>query len=71
VRVEELLDALEQPRSLAQAGVDQAEFEVALPELARAAFADASIRTNPRIPLVRELIGLLEAAFRGWEPRHG
>jgi alcohol dehydrogenase class IV len=53
------------PRSLEQAGVSRAEFDEALPDLARNAFADASLRTNPRIPLVRELAGLLEAGFRG------
>jgi acetaldehyde dehydrogenase/alcohol dehydrogenase len=64
--VEQLLDAVGMPRSLEQAGVERAEFEEALPDLARAAFEDASIRTNPRIPLVRELAELLEAGFRGW-----
>ena len=44
----------------------RAEFDAALPDLARAAFADPSIRTNPRIPLVSELTELLEAGFRGW-----
>jgi acetaldehyde dehydrogenase / alcohol dehydrogenase len=65
-KVEELLDYLEMPRSLEQAGVTRAEFDAALPDLARMAFSDASIRTNPRIPLVRELTELLEAGFRGW-----
>jgi acetaldehyde dehydrogenase/alcohol dehydrogenase len=65
-RVEQLLDAVGMPRSLEQAGVGRAEFEESLPDLARAAFEDASIRTNPRIPLVSELIELLEAGFRGW-----
>jgi acetaldehyde dehydrogenase/alcohol dehydrogenase len=64
-RVEELLDAVEMPRSLEEAGVDRTEFESALPELARAAFADPSVRTNPRIPLVRELVELLEQGFAG------
>jgi acetaldehyde dehydrogenase/alcohol dehydrogenase len=64
-RVEELLDAMEMPRSLEDAGVERAEFESALPDLARAAFADPSVRTNPRIPLVRELVELLEQGFRG------
>jgi acetaldehyde dehydrogenase/alcohol dehydrogenase len=64
-RVEELLDAVEIPRSLAETGIDRAEFESALPELARAAFEDPSIRTNPRIPLVSELIELLEAGWTG------
>ena len=65
-RVDELLDELGMPRSLEQAGVSRAEFEEALPELARAAFEDPSIRTNPRIPLVRELTQLLEAGYAGW-----
>ncbi len=37
----------------------------ALPDLARAAFADPSIRTNPRIPLVREITALLQAGYAG------
>jgi acetaldehyde dehydrogenase/alcohol dehydrogenase len=64
--VEELLDRLEMPRSLEQAGIARAEFDAALPDLARMAFSDSSIRTNPRIPLVAELTELLEAGFRGW-----
>ena len=32
---------------------------------ARAAFEDASLRTNPRMPLVGELVQLLEAAWEG------
>jgi acetaldehyde dehydrogenase/alcohol dehydrogenase len=64
-KVEELLDQVDMPRSLEQAGVSRAEFDEALPDLSRNAFADASLRTNPRIPLVRELAGLLEAGFRG------
>ena len=65
-KVEELLDRVEMPRSLEQAGIARAEFDAALPDLARMAFSDPSIRTNPRIPLVRELTGLLEAGFGGW-----
>jgi acetaldehyde dehydrogenase/alcohol dehydrogenase len=68
-KVEELIDSLEMPRSLEQAGVTRAEFDAALPDLARMAFGDPSIRTNPRIPLVRELTELLEAGFRGWRSR--
>jgi alcohol dehydrogenase class IV len=43
--------------------VDRQEFEAALPELAKAAFADPSIRTNPRIPMIREVIELLQAGY--------
>lgn len=64
-RVEELLDVVDEPRSLEAAGVSRSEFEQAVPELVRAAFADPSVRTNPRIPLVVELHALLEAGFAG------
>ena len=64
-RVEQLLEEVDEPRSLMAAGVPREEFEAALPELARLAFADPSIRTNPRIPLVRELVELLQQAYDG------
>ena len=65
-KVEELLADLGMPRSLSETGIERADFEQALPDLARSAFEDPSIRTNPRIPLVSELIELLEAGWRGW-----
>jgi acetaldehyde dehydrogenase/alcohol dehydrogenase len=64
-RVDELLDAVGIPKSLAEAGVSEAELEAALPELALAAFSDPSLRTNPRMPLLAELTELLRAAWRG------
>lgn len=63
--VDHLLDEVNLPRSLADAGVPEDEFKTALPELTRAAFADPSLRTNPRMPLLEELAGLLHAAFYG------
>jgi acetaldehyde dehydrogenase / alcohol dehydrogenase len=42
-----------------------AEFEAALPEVAEAAFMDPSMRTNPRMPLVAELVDLLRAGWTG------
>ena len=39
------------------------EFEKELLELAKAAFMDPSIRTNPRIPMIREVVELLEAGY--------
>ena len=62
-RVDELLGEVGIPRTLAEAGVPRGEFEEALPELARAAFMDPSLRTNPRIPLVSELVDLLRAGY--------
>jgi acetaldehyde dehydrogenase/alcohol dehydrogenase len=62
-RVDDLLAEVEEPRTLAECGVKRKDFEEALPELAKAAFADPSIRTNPRIPMIREVIALLEAGY--------
>lgn len=63
--VEDLLDRLGMPRSLAEAGVDEAEFRAALPEVAAAAFEDLSNRTNPRMPLLAEVTDLLERGYAG------
>jgi acetaldehyde dehydrogenase/alcohol dehydrogenase len=64
-RVDEVLDVVGIPRSLEAAGVARRELDEALPDLVRNAFADPSLRTNPRMPLIRELTELLEAAWRG------
>ena len=53
------------PGSLAELGIPREEFDAALPDLARAAFTDASMRTNPRIPLLAELVELLVAGYEG------
>jgi acetaldehyde dehydrogenase/alcohol dehydrogenase len=64
-RVDDLLDEVHEPRSLADTGVPRDAFESALPELAKAAYSDPSIRTNPRIPLLREIVELLQAGYAG------
>ena len=64
-RIDELLDAVGMPRSLADAGVSREEFDAALPDLVKGAFSDPSIRTNPRMPMLEELASLLAAAFEG------
>ena len=61
-KVDNLLAEVGEPHTLAEAGVDRAEFEAALPDLTRGAFMDPSIRTNPRIPMVREIVEMLLAA---------
>ena len=53
------------PRSLADAGVSREDFEAAVPELLESAFSDPSVRTNPRMPMIAELAGLLQAGFEG------
>ncbi len=67
-RVEVLLDEVHLPRTLKDAGVDEAAFEAAIPDLARAAFTDPSLRTNPRMPMIAELVELLQAGFHGTPP---
>jgi acetaldehyde dehydrogenase/alcohol dehydrogenase len=64
-RVDELLAEVDEPRTLADCGVKRQEYEKALPDLAKAAFMDPSIRTNPRIPMIREVVELLEAGYSG------
>lgn len=63
--VGDLLDTLHMPRTLKEAGVPEDEFMAALPDLARGAMTDPTIRTNPRMPLVSEVTGLLLAAYHG------
>jgi acetaldehyde dehydrogenase/alcohol dehydrogenase len=64
-RVDELLVTVGMPGSLAELGIAREEFDAALPDLARAAFMDPSMRTNPRIPLLAELVELLNAGYEG------
>jgi acetaldehyde dehydrogenase/alcohol dehydrogenase len=62
-RVDELLGAVGIPASLAQCGIGRGKWEAALPDLCRAAFADPSGRTNPRMPMIAEVAELLEAGY--------
>jgi acetaldehyde dehydrogenase/alcohol dehydrogenase len=63
--VDELLVTVRMPRTLQAAGVAEADFVAALPELAMTAFSDLSNRTNPRMPLLAELTELLQKGFYG------
>jgi acetaldehyde dehydrogenase/alcohol dehydrogenase len=62
---EQLLDHLGVPRSIAELGISKEEFEAALPELAKIAFDDPSWRSNPRMPLVEEIVELFRSAYKG------
>lgn len=64
-RVDELLDAVGMPHSLADAGVSREAFDSAYPDLVKDAFSDPSIRTNPRMPMLEELASLLTSAYEG------
>lgn len=61
--VDQLLCTVGIPRTLREAGVPADEFEAALPELARTTFEDLSVRTNPRMPMIAEIIQLLRDAY--------
>jgi acetaldehyde dehydrogenase / alcohol dehydrogenase len=62
---EQLLDQLGFPRSIAELGISKEQFERALPELVEVAFADPSGRSNPRMPLMSELVELFWKAYEG------
>jgi len=62
---EQLLDQLEVPRSIAELGIPKEEFQRVVPELAQTAFDDPSWRSNPRMPLVSELVELFWRAYEG------
>ncbi len=62
---EQLLDQLAIPRSIAEFGIAKEEFEAAMPELSKIAFDDPSWRSNPRMPLVSELVELFWRAYEG------
>ncbi len=63
--VNTLLDQLAFPRSIADLGISKEDFEKALPALTQAAFEDPSWRSNPRMPLIDELVELFRCAYRG------
>ena len=63
--VEKLLDQLGFPRSIAELGISREEFQRAMPELTKAAFDDPSWRSNPRLPLMSELVELFWRAYEG------
>ncbi len=66
--IEQLLDQLGFPRSIAEMGISQEEFERAMPDLTQVAFDDPSWRSNPRMPLMSELTELFWKAHRGRSP---
>jgi acetaldehyde dehydrogenase/alcohol dehydrogenase len=65
VAIEQLLDQLAMPRSIAALGISKEEFERAIPDLVKIAFDDPSWRSNPRMPLVSELVELFWKAYQG------
>ena len=61
-RVDAVLDEVGMPRTAADAGIDARALRApSIGDLVRDAFRDPSLRTNPRMPLIDELAGLLGA----------
>ena len=60
-RVDALLAEVGMPTTVAEAGVDPVAYRAAIPQLVGNAFRDASLRTNPRMPMLDELAALLAA----------
>jgi acetaldehyde dehydrogenase / alcohol dehydrogenase len=63
--VDDLLAEVGMPRTIKELGVDEADFEAALPDLIRACAADPSLRTNPRMPLWTEMTELFRVGYHG------
>ncbi|HYG98555.1 MAG TPA: bifunctional acetaldehyde-CoA/alcohol dehydrogenase [Terriglobales bacterium] len=62
---QQLLDQLGVPGSIAELGISKEDFERAIPDLVKNAFDDPSWRSNPRMPLVSELVELFWSAYHG------
>jgi acetaldehyde dehydrogenase/alcohol dehydrogenase len=63
--VDQLLDRLDVPRSIAAMGISREEYERAIPDLVDLAFADPSWLSNPRMPLISEFHELFWQAYEG------
>ncbi|MGI5902092.1 MAG: bifunctional acetaldehyde-CoA/alcohol dehydrogenase [Desulfitobacteriia bacterium] len=61
--VTKLLQKLNLPLSLREAGVDKNHFEQVVKRLAQEAYQDQTAMTNPRMPLITELEELYRSAF--------
>ena len=64
-KIFELLETCKLPTSIKELGIAGDDFERAIPEVIRAAFDDISIRSNPRMPLIKELEHILRTAYAG------
>ena len=65
--VEELQAKVEMPKSIREAGVDEASFYENLDEMVEQAFDDQCTGANPRYPLMSEIKEMYITAFNGKE----
>ena len=61
--IKKLMSTLGMPSTLNECGVDRADFESKLDDLADDAFEDQCTTANPRMPLVKELKEIIEKAY--------
>lgn len=64
-KIFELLEACNMPTSIRELGISRTAFEEAIPNIIRMAYDDISVRSNPRMPLLKELEEILWAAYEG------
>ena len=65
VAIQALKETLEMPATLADTGIDAAEFDRRLPEMTGQALRDSCTPTNPRTPDANALTGLYRQAWSG------
>lgn len=63
--IKELMKKLNMPTTIADCGINEAEFLAKLPDLAERAFEDQCTTANPRYPLIDELIEIYKKAYYG------
>lgn len=61
--VYDLLSAVGQPISVEELGISNEDYQMQLPVLVQSAFDDMSMRTNPRLPLLSEVVELFTGAY--------
>ncbi|WP_028988226.1 bifunctional acetaldehyde-CoA/alcohol dehydrogenase [Thermicanus aegyptius] len=61
----EMMKEMNMPLSIAECGVDAAEFEAKVDRLADLAFEDQCTPANPKMPLVSELAEIYRQAYKG------
>lgn len=61
--VRDLNRSLGIPDTFAEMGIDRQKYAAKLPQLAEKAFEDQTTTTNPRLPLISELEGILRKAY--------
>jgi acetaldehyde dehydrogenase/alcohol dehydrogenase len=64
-KIFDLMEACHMPATIQDLGIARDDFQQALPDVIRAAYDDISIRSNPRMPLLKELEAVLWAAYDG------